>query len=183
VLITVDPESVAPDALQRIAYVAAIGDGADHAIASFCKILGKPASAPVSKPLERGEALFWSVRSRELRVVSPIQPRLQRQRHIRKYAEGELGEDNSFYFRGPGGALNLRAQNLKLFIQIAAGVDDPTWEYHLRAGDYWRWFRDKIKDPELASEVAGIERNKAVSPVDSRRQVKEAIDRRYTGSA
>jgi hypothetical protein len=120
---------------------------------------------------------------RNKQIVSPIQPHLERQRHIRKYAEGELGEDNSFYFRGPEGALNLRAQNLTLFIQIAAGVDDRTWEYHLRAGDYSHWFRDKIKDRELASEVAGIERNRALFPADSRRRVKEAIERRYTGSA
>ena len=117
VLITVDPESVAPDELQGIEYVTAVGIDADRAVASFCEILGEPAPAPIEKPLERGEALFWSVHSRELRVVSPIQPRLERQRHIRQYAEGELGEDNSFYFRGPEGALNLRPQNLILFMQ------------------------------------------------------------------
>jgi hypothetical protein len=136
VLITVNPESVAPEALHGIEYVAAIGTDADRAVASFCEILGKPAPAPFGKSPERGEALFWRVRSREMQIVSPIQPHLERQRHIRKYAEGELGEDNSSYFRGPEGALNLRAQNLTLFIQIASGVDDRTWEYHLRAGDY-----------------------------------------------
>jgi HAD superfamily hydrolase (TIGR01484 family) len=183
VLIAVDPESIAPDALQRIEFVAAIGADAERAIASFCEITGKPAPGSIGKPPERGQALLWRVRSAELRIVSPIQPRLERQRHIRKYAEGELGEDNSFYFRGPEGALNLRAQNLALFIQIATGVDDRTWEYHLRAGDYSRWFRDKIKDFELASEVAGIERSEALIPADSRRLIKEAIDRRYTGSA
>jgi len=41
--------------------------------------------------------------------------RTERRRHQRKYAEGDLGADKSFYFRGPAGALNLRAQNLTLF--------------------------------------------------------------------
>src|SRR5207244_490581 len=36
----------------------------------------------------------------------------QHRRHLRKYAEGELGDDRSFWFRGPEGALRLRAQNL-----------------------------------------------------------------------
>src|SRR6266446_10126510 len=57
-------------------------------------------------------------------------PHAQRLRHSRKYAEGELGEDKSFYFRGQEGSLNLRAQNLVLFLQIAEGVDDGTWLYH-----------------------------------------------------
>src|SRR5512147_922046 len=72
----------------------------------------------------------------------------RRRRHIRKYAEGQLGEDKSFYFRGPDNRLNLRAQNLNMFVQIAEGVDDATWLHHLRAGDYSRWLRDAIKDGE-----------------------------------
>jgi hypothetical protein len=58
---------------------------------------------------------------------------------------GELGEDKSFYFRSPDGALNLQAQNLAFFLQIAEGIDDRTWLRHLRAGDYSQWRRDKIK--------------------------------------
>ena len=55
------------------------------------------------------------------------------ERHTRKYAEGELGEDKSFYFRGPDNALNLRAQNLTIFLQMADGVDDQTWRHHLES--------------------------------------------------
>jgi hypothetical protein len=91
-------------------------------------------------------------------------PRQHLRRHTRKYAEGDLGEDLSFYFRGPDGGLNLRAQNLLLFLQIAEGVDDATWLHHLRAGDYSRWLAVSIKDPELASEVAVIEENEALTP-------------------
>jgi hypothetical protein len=105
------------------------------------------------------------------------------QRHSRKYVEGELGEDKSFYFRGPDGSLNLRAQNLLLFLQIAEGIDDATWLHHLRAGDYSRWLRDSIKDDDLADEVASAEKDAALTALDSRRRVREAIDRRYTGAA
>ncbi len=46
--------------------------------------------------------------------------------HRRKYAEGLLIPERSFYFRGPQNALNLRAHNLVLFVEIAEGVDAGT---------------------------------------------------------
>jgi hypothetical protein len=94
-----------------------------------------------------------------------------------------LDEDESFYFRGPAKALNLRAQNTTLFLQIAEGVDDATWEHHLRAGEYSNWFRTSIKDPELAEEVAAVERDTGLSPQESRARIAEAVNRRYTAPA
>jgi hypothetical protein len=99
---------------------------------------------------------------------------------VRKYATGELGEDKSFYFRGPAGQLKLRAQNLVLFIQLAAGVDDETWTHHLRNRDYSRWFREAIKDEGLAAEAAAVEADASLPPEDSRRLIRAAIERRYT---
>ncbi len=183
VLITVDPEHVSPQALQGIEYLAALGPEAERTIEAFCRMVDEAPPAPFGQIPDRGQALLWSRRTRQLRLVSTIEPRQERQRHSRKYAEGELGEDKSFYFRGPDGALNLRAQNLMLFLQLAEGVDDLTWVHHLRAGDYSRWLRDQIKDDELADEVAAIESDQALSPSQSRDHVKEAIDRRYTSPA
>ena len=102
---------------------------------------------------------------------------------MRKYAEGELGPDRSFYFRGPGERLNLRAQNLTLFLQMADGVDDETWMHHLRGGDYSRWFRDAIKDPALAGDAAAIERAPGADPAGSRAAIRAAIEQRYTQPA
>jgi hypothetical protein len=59
-----------------------------------------------------------------------LPPHAERRRRRCKYAEGELAEDKSFYFRGPDSPLNLWAQNLNLFVQIRQGVDDRTWLYH-----------------------------------------------------
>ena len=182
-LITVQPDHVATEALQRIDYVLALGSEADHSVSSFCKAVGETAPAAFGQSIDRGQGLFWSRPSGKLRLVSTIQPRQDRQRHSRKYAEGELGEDKSFYFRGPDGALNLRAQNLALFLQIAEGVDDGTWLHHLHAGDYSQWLRDKIKDGELAEDVARIELDEALTPLESRRRIKEAIESRYTSPA
>ena len=88
--------------------------------------------------------------------------------------------DRSFYFRGPSNRLNLRAQNLILFAQIADGIDDATWEYHLRRGDYSRWFAEGIKDEDLAEAAKRIEKRSDLSALDSRKLMRGAIEEHYT---
>jgi hypothetical protein len=184
VFVTVHPDRLLPQVLPSIDWVVALGDGPDQTIAAFCKAIGRdapPFSEP-AKPLEKGEVLAWRVDSDEppfrLRAEPP---RSEHSRHSRKYAEGDLGPDHSFYFRGPKDALNLRAQNLIAFLQMAEGVDEATWRHHLQQGDYSTWFRDEIKDEDLADEAARIEKEQADAPVDqSRAAIREAIERRYT---
>ena len=65
-----------------------------------------------------------------------------------------------------------------IFLQIADGVDDETWRFHLERHDVSRWIRDAIKDKELADEVLAVEDD--TDPGRSRRRVREAIERRYT---
>jgi hypothetical protein len=138
---------------------------------------------PSTLPLElkTGEALIWRPKTR----VPPSTfrmafPRIERQRHRRKYAEGELPPERSFYFRGPEGKLNLRAQNLIVFRQLADGVDDATWLHHLRKGDYSRWIETAIKDTSLAHMVRQVENMLTLSARESRRRVANAIEERYT---
>src|SRR5439155_2726886 len=128
----------------------------EETLGALARSLGQPAPR-VDQRLSAGEVLLWR-RDREpaLERVRVTPARAERMRHRRKYAQGELG-DHSFYFRGPANKLNLRAQNLLIFAQIADGVDDDTWMHHLRAGDYTRWFREKIKDGELAAEAEIVE--------------------------
>jgi hypothetical protein len=94
-----------------------------------------------------------------------------------------LGPDVSFYFRGPEGKLNLRAQNLKIFLQLAEGVDDETWLYHLQRGEYSHWFREVIKDEDLAAEARGIEQRADMPARETRALVRAAIEQRYTAPA
>jgi len=139
------------------------------------------AAAPHGEELKPGEALFW--RKTDGRTVERLLmavPRVERQRHRRKYAEGELPPERSFYFRGPDGKLNLRAQNLIMFRQIADGVDDETWLHHLRQGDYSHWMETAIKDASLAQIVQEVEGTPDLSAHDSRRRVASAIEERYT---
>ena len=62
-----------------------------------------------------------------------------------------------------------------LFAQIAEGVDEPTWEHHRRAGDYSAWFRNVIKDDELAQEAAAAEADSSLDAIESRRRILEAV--------
>jgi hydroxymethylpyrimidine pyrophosphatase-like HAD family hydrolase len=176
-LVTVYPERLSHRALAAVERLLVVGTSVGHALSRFAEARGVAIPA-VDDVLERGELLSFSPVDGTVARLRVIAPDAARQRHRRKYAQGQLGEDKSFWFRGPERRLHLRAQNLALFVQMAAGVDDETWAYHLRRGDYSRWIRDAIKDEGLAAEVARIEQ--AASPVEARRLIADAISRCYT---
>jgi hydroxymethylpyrimidine pyrophosphatase-like HAD family hydrolase len=183
-LITVHPESVSRAVLSAVDLIIAIGEAPERTLSSFSQTLGQqpPALAPVAH--EAGQALGWWRRADAAPFgFRSVPPRGERRRHHRKYAEGELPPHVSFYFRGPTGKLNLRAQNLMIFMQLADGVDDETWLYHLRRGEYSSWFRDVIKDEELTAEAVQAEGQQELSPAQSRAAIKAAIEKRYTAPA
>jgi hypothetical protein len=105
--------------------------------------------------------------------------RAERIRHHRKYAEGNM-RHRSFFFRGQGDRHNLRAQNLAVFSQIADGIDEDVWLFHLRRGDYSRWFRRSVKDNYLADQTERIEKRQDLQPAETRELVRSLIDSRYT---
>jgi hydroxymethylpyrimidine pyrophosphatase-like HAD family hydrolase len=182
-MITVHPESVSPAALSVIDLIIAVGDAPERTLANFSQAVGQPPPPLGPIELRTGEAVAWFRRKADppFRFRSEP-PKGERQRHLRKYAEGELGPEISFYFRGPEGKLNLRAQNLQIFMQLADGVDDETWLHHLRSGDYSDWFRRIIKDDELADEAAKIEQNQSLSARESRDAIRAIIEKRYTAA-
>jgi hypothetical protein len=111
-----------------------------------------------------------------MRIISN---RVERIRHLRKYAEGNM-RDRSFYFRGPDGRHNLKAQNLVIFSQIAEGIDEETWLFHLHRGDYSRWFREAVKDSYLADHAERIEQRQDLRPAETRELMRSFIEGRYT---
>jgi hypothetical protein len=180
IYITVHPEAVSLEVLRTVEVVIALGDKAPDILAPFCELIGAKAPGGASAPGEE-EVLFWDRGAGgSVRTVKADRPKQAHKRHTRKYAEGDLGEDRSFYFRGPDNALNLRAQNLMLFLQIAEGLDDRTWEHHRRSGHYSEWFRDHIKDPDLGQAAAEIEKDTSLNPAESRKRISEAVLQRYT---
>jgi HAD superfamily hydrolase (TIGR01484 family) len=180
-LITVHPESVSSAVLSTVDLVIAIGETPERTLANFSRAARLPAPALAPVKLQTGEAIGWRPRAAEPPFWFRSEPpKGERKRHHRKYAEGELAPESSFYFRGPEGKLNLRAQNLHIFLQLADGVDDETWLHHLRGGEYSAWFRQMIKDDELAGEVERIEQDQNLSPAESRAAIREEIEKRYT---
>ena len=181
VLVTVHVNSVLPAALKSLTGIIAVGPSPDVTISQFSQAIG--VASPVSEPLrhEKGQVIFWPLSGNGALTRVEITPSSdEARRHKRKYAGGELPPDRSFYFKGPEGKLNLRAQNLNTFIQLAEGVDDETWLHHLRRGDYSKWMTKNIKDKDLAADVAEIESHQTASGKESRARVVEAINKRYT---
>ena len=177
VLITVEPASVSREALAPVNLVLCTADRAGESLRAFAAATGRE---PPRLDDEPEGAVIWRVGEPTARAIQIAPPHQMHLRHKRKYARGDVGEGKSFFFRGRRGALNLRAQNLALFVQIASGVDDDTWTFHLQAGDYSRWFREAIKDDALADEAATVEKETDVNPGDSRTRIRQAIEQRYT---
>jgi len=181
IFVTVHPDRLAPEVLHAVDSAIALGHKPVTTLQSLADQHFPGMSAVDVEDLKPGEALFWK-RTEHLppEIFMMALPRAERQRHRRKYAEGELPPERSFYFRGPNGKLNLRAQNLIMFRQLADGVDDETWLHHLRQGDYSRWMKTAIKDPSLAEIVHEVEDMPHLSAQDSRQRVSGAIEERYT---
>lgn len=181
ILITVHPESLSENVLRTIETVIGVGNAPRKAVKSFCDASGESDPPDLDIDREAGQAYLWHRGNAQ--VITIERPKGERRRHLRKYAEGELGEDKSFYFQGPEKALNLRAQNLMIFLQMSEGVDEQTWLYHLREGHYSRWFEDAIKDPDLAEEARAVEQDESLDASASRARIGEMISQRYTAPA
>jgi hydroxymethylpyrimidine pyrophosphatase-like HAD family hydrolase len=182
VAVTVHPDKVAKSVLESMRWVIAVGSRPDETLAQFARGAGvKVPAVDENIELADGEVLVWAADCAEPPFRVKVAPAaMVHRRHRRKYAEGELGPDNSFYFRGAEKKLNLRAHNLATFVELASGVDEATWLFHLRHNDYSRWFREQIKDEELARRAEGVERENRSSAKDSRDAIRSAIEERYT---
>lgn len=181
--ITVHPGHVSKTALQTANIVAAIGAAPSEVLKEFADASGAPAPAHNSRGISPGRVLFWFRDTDTVRPAETVVAKTERSRHKRKYAHGELEPERSFYFTGPHGQFKLRAQNLTMFLQLADGLDDETWRYHLQKGDYSNWFRKQVRDNELADEAERIEKDDALDAKTSRDRIKRAIEDRYTAPA
>jgi hypothetical protein len=179
-LITLEADRVSPTILSAMDLVITIGEKPGDMLRNFSRAVQHDAPADARTTLRKGEALAWFWRSSEPPFwIRTEQPRVERRRHRRKYAEGELPPEQSFYFRGPEDKLNLRAQNLEMFLQLAEGVDDETWMFHLRRGHFSQWFQNVIKDPELAAASAQLEKSEDIDAEASRKIIRSELEKRY----
>jgi hypothetical protein len=160
--------------------VIAVGPSPDVTLAKFARATRRSLQWPKGLAHQTGMAVAWMPNGDappfSMRIVAG---RAERIRHHRKYATGNLYY-HSFYFRGPDNRHNLKAQNLAVFSQIADGIDEETWLFHLRRGDYSRWFRHAIKDNYLADQAQQIECRQDLAPADTRRLIRGLVEARYT---
>jgi hydroxymethylpyrimidine pyrophosphatase-like HAD family hydrolase len=183
-LVTVHPELLSTEMQKRVTQLVTVGPTAGEMLQEFVAVRGialpDAAAAAAARPLDVGEILLFNTVDQSCRRIRIEPPSTEQRRHTRKYAVGQLPPDRSFYFKGPQGKLNLRAQNLLQFLEVAAGVDDDTWTFHFQRGDYSRWFRDVIKDPELAAAAAAVERDRFLSRGNALAALRAAVESRYT---
>jgi len=180
VLVTVHPDRLAPSVLGLIDVVVAVGATANKALQEFANATGRATVAARIPDTGEVDAVCWFLQDGQdpfpMRVIHSQAARI---RHHRKYAVGDV-RYHSFYFRGPQDRHNLKAQNLAVFCQIAEGIDEETWTFHLRRGDYSRWMRDVIKNEGLARKVQDIEERLELTPPQTRALVCAEIESRYT---
>lgn len=180
VMITVHPTTVSPVILKDLDYLLCIGSEPDETVRNLAKVAGYELPTVDKVELEKGQSLVWKPKAGNApEVVNLELSKIERRRHRRKYAEGYLGEERSFYFTGPH-KLKLRAQNLITFSQLANGVDDDTWLYHLKRHEYSKWFKEIIKDEALAEVARNVEDSENISTEEGKQRVLDAIEERYT---
>jgi len=178
--VTAFPQQMPRTVLSNIDLFVALGNEPTKLLAEYCELLG--VKAPALMPpadAEKHCALAWWRGKTAPFWFRRLPPRGEHQRHRHQYFDGDMGAANRFYFRGPKGLLNLATGNLRTFLQLAEGLDDETWMYHLRRGDYARWFRNEIQDDVLAAMVEQVERMDDVSATYSRKRITEIIKKLY----
>ncbi len=180
-LVSVAAASIAAAPLKLLDTVIVIGDKPGDMVREFARAIEVAAPEVAVEKVPEGAALLWHKASRQQPRIVTLEPtQTERKRHLRKYAEGSLGEDRSFYFRGPEGKLKLRAHNLIVFTDLADGVDDETWLYHWKRGEVSAWVRTSIKDEALGKQIETLERTVRDDAVESRKRVRELIEGTYT---
>lgn len=184
IMITVHPELLAPAMLERVDALMVVGENAEEMVGAYCEASGVDCPEFDPPQLKTGEVILWFKGANEPPMKVAAYPcKTERRRHRRKYAEGELPPDRSFFFRGPQAKLNLRAQNLMVFLQIADGVDDETWEFHRQQGDYSKWFEACVKDEGLTAAAKQIESLPEVDAHEGREMLRAAVEREYVLTA
>lgn len=179
--VSVSPGLLSKSLLHSVDTMVMLGDKPRQMLHEFTQANKLPMVEPPVETIAQGDALLWSAKAKAPPLLLKLEPsKAEHRRHVRKYAEGQLPEDRSFFFRGPEGKLKLRAPNLITFMELGDGVDDDTWLFHLQRHEVSQWLREAIKDDELADKVAAIETDEGDDPDASRKEIRKLIEEVYT---
>ena len=181
-MLTVQPQHVAKDVLALADVIITIGEAPHETLRHFSDMLGLPPPPLVAQTLEQGYAVMWARHE----AASPVQfrtmpPRVERQRHVRKYMEGELGQESSFYFRGPEGSICGRRISWSSYSLPRELTMQPGCIICIREITHTGSALSlKIRTwPKKLSKLASAK----TFPPESRALVKTAIEKRYTAPA
>lgn len=181
IAVTVDPLEISKAVLKHVDLLLSVGSNPVLTMDDFARAQDLKPVSDAFEPLGYGQAEAWFCRGEKNSTrINLIEAPMLHRRHLRKYAEGNLGRERSFYFTGPCAKLKIRCQNLFLFMQVGEGLDDETWLFHLHRGDYSAWIKDAIHDSELASEIKAIENDSQMSAASSRELIRKSIEKRYS---
>jgi hypothetical protein len=97
VMVTVSPAAIYPDIVGAIDVIVATDN---NCIADFCKAVHESAPEHMAHASQQQAVVWFSTEHRAPMMVNPIRSNTVRLRHRRKYTEGELPPDRTFYFRG-----------------------------------------------------------------------------------
>lgn len=179
ILLTLTPRALPRPILKEVTMIIAMGSTAYLLLGEFAHLLHQPPPVAGQQP-GPDEKLLWRPKSQRDPVrLRAETPRQIHNRHAGKYATGDIGEWHSFYFRGPGDIVNIRARNLSEFVRVSRTLNEGIWDYHLQRDDYAEWFQQVIKDDFLAQEAQAAKANATLGIDKARDRLIDAISCRY----
>ena len=106
--ITVHPETVSKEILRHVDIVVAVSDNPADTLNAFAERAKVDPPKAKNIQLDKGQALVWFVKDgKKPKLVNMRKSTVERRRHRRKYAEGELSRDTSFYFSRAGKSIEF----------------------------------------------------------------------------
>ena len=133
--VTTDPDRVSPRVLECVDRLPVVGQDAVKSLEVFCRVRA-PSCPGTCRRWRQARSWCWAPVRGQRASSTPFPAAATDGATAANTPRGALGKDNSFYFHGPEGKLNLRAHNHTMFVDLADGVDEATWEWHRSPGDY-----------------------------------------------
>jgi hypothetical protein len=113
-------------------------------------------------------------------TFAPSPRQMPHVRHLRKYADSRVPDDQRFFFRGPNGHIVTTADSLSAFRQALAAVPDEILAHHAARGDFSRWVLDVFGDRTLGHQIRKLEARWSRGEMhDLRPRLQELVALRY----
>jgi hypothetical protein len=146
ILVTVHPDHLAPAVLAPIDMVFAIGPSPEETLKRFAGAGAQHFAWPEGVVYVPGSLVAWFVGVDQLPFRCRLNPPVRSAfATIASTLRATCNGTASTFADRTTGTI-LKAQNLEIFAQIAEGISDSTWMFHLRRSDYSLGFRDAIRD-------------------------------------